>query len=106
MVAKRIKLTLSVNESVLKTARKVAEAKNMPLSRMVETYFKFISDPLVWCFKCGNEFKASQAKVCPKCSYLVCPKSESCGFSLEDDTANAVFQMRKVYEHLFGGRLK
>lgn len=106
MVAKRTKLTLNIDRDILKDAKKVAESKNTPLSRMVETYMKFISDPLVWCFKCGEEFSVSASKVCPKCSYLRCIKCNACGCGLSEDTAVAVFQMRKVYEHLIGGRLK
>lgn len=106
MVARRTKLTLNIDKDVLKTAKKVAETKNMALSRMVETYMKFISDPLVWCFKCGEEFMASESETCAKCSYLMCPKCKACGCGLKEETTVAIFQMRKVYEHLLGGRLK
>lgn len=106
MVAKRTKLTLNIDKEILKSAKKVAESKNTALSRMVETYMKFISDPLVWCFKCGAEFNASKSDTCPKCSYLRCPDCRACGCGLDEDTAMAVFQMRKVYEHLLGGRVK
>lgn len=106
MVARRTKLTLNIDKDILKDAKKVSEDKNTPLSRMVETYLKFVTDPLIWCFKCGEKFRANSADVCPKCSYLMCTKCEACGCKLDEQTAIAVFQMRKVYEHLLGGRLK
>ena len=106
MASRRTKLTLNIDKDVLKSAKMVAATKNTPLSRMVETYMKFMSDPLVWCFKCSGEFRASSSQPCAKCSYLVCPQCKACGCGLKDETAVAIFQMRKVYEHLLGGRVK
>jgi hypothetical protein len=73
---------------------------------MVETYLKFLSDPHLWCFKCGEEFASSDADVCPKCSYIICTQCKACGCKLERESSVAAFHMRKVYEHLLGGRLK
>lgn len=106
MVAKKTKLTLNVDRAVLKEAKKVSQTRNIPVSRLVETYLKFLSDPMVWCFKCGEGFEASKTDVCAKCSYLICPKCKACGCKLGEETSVAVFHMRKVYEHLLGGRLK
>jgi hypothetical protein len=100
------KLTLSIDKSILKDVKNVCENKNIPISRMVETYLRFVSDPNLWCFRCGEEFASSKAQVCPKCSYIICTKCRACGCKLDKETSIAVFHMRRVYEHLLGGRIK
>ena len=97
------KLNLSVDEKVKKAAQeKVGEGK---LSGLVENFLRFVAKPELWCFKCGKNFNATQTQDCPKCGFLRCPKCKACRCGMTEETAIAVFNMRKVYEHLVGGRV-
>jgi len=102
----KTKLTVSIDEDVLKAAKKTASEKRIPVSRLIENYLKFLTKPEVYCFKCGEKFSAVESEVCHKCGWLVCTKCKACRCVLSEDAAVAVFHMRKVYEDLLGGRVK
>lgn len=102
----KTKLTLSIDKNVLKEAKKVAKEKNIPLSRLIENFLKFFNKPEVYCFKCGEKFSSDDARLCPKCGWMICPKCKVCRCSLNEETAIAVFHMRRVYENLLSGRVK
>jgi len=106
MSTARVKLTVTVNKAILDEAKVIADQKHIPLSRLIENFLEFLSNPYVYCFKCGERFVSSNAKICVKCSWMVCPKCGACGCGLSDDTALAVFHMRRVYEDLLAGRVK
>ena len=67
---------------------------------------EFFMDPKVYCFHCGEPFTSSETSLCPKCGWMKCPKCGVCRCDLDDDVAEAVFHMRKVYEDLVIGRVK
>jgi len=100
------KLTLSIDEKVLSDAKRTAEEKNIPLSRAVENFLEFFAHPVVYCFKCGEKFDSEEAKLCPKCGWLICPQCKTCRCDLNEETAASVFHMRRVYEDLLSGRVK
>jgi len=102
----KTKLTLSIDKDILDKAKQVAEDKNISVSRAVENFLKFFTNPRVYCFKCGEKFNSSDAKLCPKCGWLACPSCGVCRCGLDEDTAVAVFHMRRVYEDLLSGRMK
>jgi len=102
----KTKLTITVSGNVLKEAKKVSALKNIPLSRVIESFLKFFAKPEVYCFKCGEKFSVDEAKLCPKCGWMVCPKCGVCRCDLNEETAIAVFHMRRVYEDLLVGRVK
>lgn len=102
----KVKLTLTVDETILDKAKRAAFERRIPLSRLVENFLKFVADPEVYCFKCGKRFNALEAEICPKCGWLKCPECGVCRCGLSEETAIAVFQMRRVYEELLGGRVK
>jgi len=102
----RKKLTVTIDAEVLEKAKKVAESKNIPLSRLIENFLSFFADPYVYCFSCGEKFYVKDSEVCPKCGWLICPKCKACRCSLDENTAASIFYMRKVYEDLLAGRLK
>ena len=106
MSTSKTKLTLTVDKDVLHKVKQVAEEKNIPISRAVENFLRFFTDPHIYCFKCGEKFNSSDAELCPKCGWLVCPKCNVCRCGLDEDTAVAVFHMRRVYEDLLAGRVK
>jgi hypothetical protein len=99
--------TVTVDEDILDKAKKVCEDKHIPLSGAVENFLDFLSRPWVYCFKCGERFIVEDAESCPKCGgWLKCPKCGICRCDLEEDSAIAVYHMRKVYEDLLSGRVK
>ena len=102
----KTKLTISINKNVLENARKVAIKRHIPISRLVENFLTFFASPNFYCFKCGEKFSAEDTDICPKCGWLLCLKCEACRCRLSDEVAVAVYQMRKVYEDLLGGRVK
>ena len=103
---RKIKLTLSISPEILDKVKRITENQGVPLSRMVENFFLFLIERKVYCFKCGQSFSMVSTELCPKCGWGVCPECSICRCSLSDETAEAVFHMRKVYEDLVGGRLK
>jgi len=105
MTDSRVKLTITIDKVVLEVAKKAAKEKGVPISRVVENFLKFFSDPEVYCFKCGGKFRVSTASVCPKCGWLICPECKACRCVLSDEVAEAVFHMRRVYEDLLAGRI-
>ena len=102
----RVKLTVTIAENVLQKAKRVADEKCIPLSRLIENFLEFFTVPTVYCFKCGEEFDSTESKLCPKCGWLICPKCDVCRCGLSEESAIAVFHMRRVYEDLLAGRVK
>ena len=102
----KAKLTVTVDEKVLDEAKKVSKRKRIPLSRAIENFLDFFARPEVYCFKCGERFGSEEAELCPKCGWMKCPKCGVCRCELSDETAIAVFHMRRVYEDLLAGRVK
>ena len=106
MHTSKTKLTLTVDKDVLNKAKSVAEERHIPLSRLVENFLDFFSDPEVYCFSCGEKFNSAGAELCPKCGWMICPECKVCRCGLDEETAVAVFHMRRVYEDLLSGRVK
>ena len=102
----KVKLTVTVEQKVLEEAKKVSEEKHIPLSGAIENFLEFFSNPWVYCFKCGEKFNTREAELCAKCGWLKCPKCGVCRCGLDENTAVAVFHMRRVYEDLLIGRVK
>jgi len=102
----KTKLTVSVDKEVLEQAKKVSKEKHVPLSGAIENFLKFFNKPEVYCFKCGERFSSDDAKLCPKCGWMICPKCKTCRCGLSEETAVAVFHMRRTYEDLLVGRVK
>ena len=102
----KTKLTLTIDKGVLEKAKNVAKKKRIPLSRLIENFLDFFAMPEVYCFKCGEKFSSNEAELCPKCGWMICPKCKVCRCGLDDETAVAVFHMRRVYEDLLSGRVK
>jgi len=105
-IARKVKLTITVDCEVLEAAKREAKSKNMPLSRIIENFLRFFVNPEVYCFVCGENFMVKGAKLCSKCGWLICPKCGACRCKLGDEAASAVFYMRKVYEDLLVGRVE
>uniref|UniRef100_A0A832MW28 Uncharacterized protein n=1 Tax=Fervidobacterium pennivorans TaxID=93466 RepID=A0A832MW28_FERPE len=97
---------ITIEKEILEKAKKEAERKGIPLSRLIENFLKFFVNPEVYCFKCGEKFSSEKAKLCPKCGWMICPKCQACRCVLSEETAIAVFHMRRTYEELLGGRVK
>jgi len=106
MTGQKVKMSFTIDRGILDEAKKASEDKNIPLSRAVENFLKFFSNPWVYCFKCGAKFQVKSAELCPKCGWLKCPECSACGCELSEETRSAVFYMRRVYEDLLIGRLK
>ncbi|MFQ5815832.1 MAG: DUF6364 family protein [Candidatus Hydrothermarchaeaceae archaeon] len=102
----RLKLTLSIDGTIIQSAKEIAHRKGIPLSRLVENYLRFLSDPKVYCFSCGEKFSTKNSEVCPKCGWLTHDKCGGCRCAVNEETASALFYMRKVYEDLLGGRVE
>lgn len=102
----KTKLTLSIDKKVLEAAKLMADQKHIPISRLVENFLEFFAKPYVYCFKCGEKFSVTEAKVCAKCGWLICPECKVCGCGLKEEAATSIFYMRKVYEDLLAGRVK
>jgi hypothetical protein len=99
-------LNITVDQEIKQKAFNEAKKKNIPISRAIENFLEFFADPQVYCYKCGEKFHSTESKTCPKCGWMICPKCNSCRCGLNDETAIAVFHMRKVYEDLLSGRVK
>jgi len=97
---------VTIDREVLERAKRAADEKRIPISRLIENYLEFYVNPRVYCFKCGEEFSSTNSKLCPKCGWMICPKCGACRCGLGEETAVAVFHMRRVYEDLLGGRVK
>jgi rRNA maturation endonuclease Nob1 len=102
----RAKLNVTIDKHILQEAKKVAARKRVPVSRLIESFLEFVTNPEVYCFKCGERFDSGNSKLCPKCGWMVCPKCNVCRCNLSEETAVAVFHMRRVYEDLLAGRVK
>jgi len=99
------RLTVTIEKEIYLKAKEEVKRKKIPLSRLIENFLKFFADPEVYCFKCGEKFFVKKAKICPKCGWLICPQCGACRCSLSEETAIAVFYMRKLYEELLAGRI-
>ena len=106
MSTSRVKLTITLDGTILSRAKLVADQKHIPLSRLIENFLQFMVDPYVYCFKCGERFSSSEAKICVKCSWMICPKCGACGCMFPEETVAAIFHMRRVYEDLLAGKVK
>jgi len=104
--SRKTKLTITVDKDALSDAKKESERKRIPISRLIENFLKFFAKPEVYCFKCGERFSSIEAELCPKCGWMICPKCKVCRCGLSEETAVAVFHMRRVYEDLLSGRVK
>ena len=102
----KTKLTISVDRTVLEEAKKASDEKRVPLSRAIENFLRFFTNPEVYCFKCGEKFTSEKSDLCPKCGWMICPKCKVCRCGLNEETAVSVFHMRRVYEDLLSGRVK
>jgi len=102
----KTKLTLTVDKNIVERAKKVAEQKRIPISRLIENFLDFFAKPEVYCFKCGEKFNSVKSELCPKCGWMICPNCKVCRCGLDEDTAVAIFHMRRVYEDLLAGRVK
>ena len=102
----KVKLTVTVDKEVKEEAMRVSREKRIPLSRAIENFLKFFAKPEVYCFKCGEKFSVDEAELCPKCGWMICPNCKACRCGLSEETAIAVFHMRRVYEELLAGRVK
>jgi len=102
----KTKLTLSISKEILKVAKLAANKRHIPVSRLVENFLEFFANPEIYCFKCGEKFGVKEAKLCPKCGWIICPKCKVCGCGLSEETTVAVFHMRRTYEDLLAGRVK
>jgi len=103
---KKQKFTTTIGKNILEKAKKTSQEKHIPLSGVIENFLKFFADPWIYCFKCGEKFDAKEGEFCPKCGWVRCPKCGACRCGLEEDTAVAVFHMRRVYEDLLAGRVR
>jgi hypothetical protein len=104
--SRKTKLTITVDKDVLNEAKRESKRKQVPVSRLIENFLKFFAKPEVYCFKCGERFASTQAELCPKCGWMICPKCKACRCSLSEEAAIAVFHMRRIYEELLAGRIK
>jgi len=102
----RKKLTITIDPNILRKAKEAAKKRKIPLSRAIEGFLQFFSDPYVYCFSCGKKFSSRETEVCSKCGWLICPHCNACRCSLDEKSASVAFYMRKVYEDLLSGRLK
>jgi len=102
----KVKLTITVDKEVLTKAKKVANEKGIPISHAIERFLDFFADPFVYCFICGKRFRSSEADVCPKCGWMICPYCGACRCGLSEEAAVVAYYMRKVYEELLVGRVK
>ena len=96
----RVKLTITISGEVLEKAKAKAQGLGLTLSRLIENYLKFFVNPEVYCFKCGVKFDVKQAKICPRCGWLICPSCSACRCTLGEEAAIVAFYMRKVLEDL------
>ncbi|RZN42946.1 MAG: hypothetical protein EFT35_01425 [Methanophagales archaeon ANME-1-THS] len=100
------RLTVTIDHLVLQRAKEAADRKRIPLSRLIENFLAFFATPEVYCFNCGEQFQSTETDLCLKCGWMRCPKCTACGCSVSEETAAAIFYMRKVYEDLLAGRIK
>lgn len=102
----KARLTITVDREVLDKAKKLATEKHIPISGLIENFLEFFVNPRVYCFQCGEEFDSENAELCPKCGWMACTECGVCRCDLNEDTAIAVFHMRRVFEDLRAGRVK
>jgi len=105
MGGKKVKISATIDEDILEHSKRICDEKNIPLSRVIENFLRFFSNPWVYCFSCGKKFTISMAKTCHVCGWLVCPECGACRCSIPDNAAQALYFMRKVYEDLLMSRV-
>jgi hypothetical protein len=103
---RKVKLTLTVEKSVLQEGRRAAKERNTSISRLVENYLAFVANPNLYCFGCGKPFKAKTGVPCPKCGWVKCPKCNACRCSLSEDAAIVAYRLRQSIEDLMSGRVR
>lgn len=106
MSMNKSRLTITVNPLILEKAKKLSEEKHVSLSGLIENFLDFFVDPQVYCFKCSLKFSSSNSEICPKCGWMKCPHCGVCRCDIDEDNAEVIFHMRKVYEDLLMGRVK
>jgi hypothetical protein len=99
-------LNVTIDKDIKEKALAEAKKKNIPISRLIENFLQFFSNPKVYCYKCGEEFFSFNALICTKCGSMKCPKCSNCACDLSEETSKAIFHMRRVYEDLLVGRIK
>ncbi|MEM3085789.1 MAG: DUF6364 family protein [Halobacteria archaeon] len=101
----KAKLTLTVDPKALARAKRASRARRIPLSRLVEGFLDWASDPRLHCFACSAPFGASRGRTCAKCGWLSCPSCGGCGCALPKEALAGLHSLRKTLEELAGGRL-
>jgi hypothetical protein len=99
-------LNVTIDKEIKEKAIAEAKKKNIPISRLIENFLDFFVNPRVYCYKCGEEFRASEATTCMRCNSMICPKCNTCICGFNEESAIAIFHMRRVYEDLVAGRVK
>jgi hypothetical protein len=102
----KARVTLTIDKEVYEKAKEVAESKKISISGQVEKFLEFLTEPHVYCFRCGEKFYSEESELCPICGWMRCPRCEVCRCDLDDEEAKVVFHMRRVYEDLLPGRIK
>ncbi len=105
-MSNKVKLTLSIDRETVEKVKEKTKRLGTSLSKIVENFLKFYSNPAVYCFTCGEKFEVSDVEICPKCGWFKCPYCGACGCDLSDEARVVAFQMRKVYEDLLLRNLK
>ncbi|MFQ6085246.1 MAG: DUF6364 family protein [Candidatus Bathyarchaeia archaeon] len=96
----KTKLTISIDGSILASAKRVARQKRVSLSGLIENFLRFYSGPWVYCYNCGHRFEMNGAETCAKCGWLQCPECHACRCGLSEEAAVAVFHMRRTAKDL------
>ena len=102
----KTRLTVTIDKEILAKAKEEAKRKHIPLSRVIENFLSFFINPEFHCFMCGTNFPSTNAKLCAKCGWMICPECKACRCGLSEETAIAIFHMRSVYEKVLAGRVK
>lgn len=96
----KTKLTLTVNPEIIAKAKEKAREHGTSISKLVENFLKFYTQPTVHCFNCGKKFDVTAAEICPKCGWFICPHCGACGCNLGEEARKVAYQMKKVYDEL------
>jgi len=97
----RRKLTLTIDENVLRKAKEKASLQGVSISKIVEKALKYFVNPQVYCFNCGYKFEAKESEVCHKCGWYKCPKCGACACNLGEEGVKVAFYMRKTLQDVF-----
>jgi len=106
VVARKKKVTLTIDSEILEEAKSKAEVRNKTLSSMVEEYLKFFARPWVYCLKCGKPLRLLDAEICGTCGWFRCLDKSCnwcmCSIGKLEDKVRAMRDLRSVYERLLG----